>query len=475
MSPSLDKNQSVSVATTKVVSDDQKYAPKKKKRMKRTKVESSTLPPIGDSTVSTTVESTPSGTVNTTTTTVSTPVQQPPVQKKKGSLFGSIWLFIKIFLVVSLAGLMILFGYLFGTKIVPEINRWLIDHNFIEGDTNNIGVNPPQIVVTPDENGKNSALTIPDVVKQVSPAVVSIAVSNASLDEGSGVVQESDKIGTGFIVDAQNGIIVTNQHVVSNLNGQYQVVTQDDKILTVSKIVRDSTNDIALVIVEDKSSLRALQLGDSEKINVGETVIAIGTPLGQYPGSVTVGVVSGLGRTVRTSGGFWGVVKEYENVIQTDAAVNPGNSGGPLLNGNGQVIGVNFATTGGADNISFALPINVVKTRLAEYAQYGRFRNAYVGINYAMVTPREAQLYGVVQGAFVRGVVSGSPAAVAGIKPGDIIIKIGATKVTTGIGDVIQRLRIDQEVDFTVWRQKDGSRDGEEVVVKVKVSEAPLN
>jgi S1-C subfamily serine protease len=456
MSRSLDKNQSVKVTAAKDA-DEKKFAPKVDKDEKNTKAEPSTLPSLSE----------------TTSSPVATqPVETKPTQpqKKKRSFLQTIGLFLRIFIIVTGAGLMILFGYLFGTRAVPEINKWLIRHNFIEGQANQ-GANPPQIVITP-EPGKTGAVTIPEVVKQVSPAVVSIAVSSASLEEESGVTQESDKIGTGFVIDSESGIIVTNQHVVSDTNAQYQVVTQDNKVLSVSKIIRDATNDIAFVIVGEKS-LRSLQLGDSEEINVGETVIAIGTPLGQYPGSVTVGVVSGLGRTVKTGGGFWGVVKEYENVIQTDAAINPGNSGGPLLNGSGKVIGVNFATTGGADNISFALPVNVVKTRLAEYKQYGRFRNAYVGISYAMVTQREAQLYGVVQGAFVRGVVSGSPASAAGMKPGDIIVKIGSSKVNNGIGDVIQRLKIGQEVDFTVWRQKEGSRTGEEVVLKVVVGEAP--
>jgi serine protease Do len=139
--------------------------------------------------------------------------------------------------------------------------------------------------------------------------------------------------------------------------------------------------------------LATLQLGNSDSLKPGQLVIAIGTPLGEYAGSVTTGVVSGLNRSVTAgSQGFWGIAKTYEDVIQTDAAVNPGNSGGPLLNSSGEVIGVNFATTSVAENISFALPANFVSRRLDEYRKYGKFMKPYLGVEYQMISEQEAMI-----------------------------------------------------------------------------------
>jgi len=136
------------------------------------------------------------------------------------------------------------------------------------------------------------------------------------------------------------------------------------------------------LIKVDATDLSPIDFGDSENIVVGQTVIAIGTPLGDYAGTVTTGVISGLERSVTTGASWFGETsKDYENVIQTDAAVNPGNSGGPLLNTMGEVIGINFATTTNADNISFALPINVVKNRVEEYITYGKFIKPYLGLH----------------------------------------------------------------------------------------------
>ena len=210
------------------------------------------------------------------------------------------------------------------------------------------------ITVTDDEN------VVINVVKQSTPSVVSIAISQVTLKRGQGLVDEVSNIGTGFVVDP-NGIIVTNQHVVSDTTAKYKVITSDGAEYETVEILRDDGNDVALLKVDAKN-LKALKLGNSDNLAVGQTVIAIGTPLGEYAGSVTTGVISGLGRSVTASSGWFdSTTKVYENVVQTDAAVNPGNSGGPLINTQGEVIGINFATTANADNISFALPINVVK------------------------------------------------------------------------------------------------------------------
>ena len=241
---------------------------------------------------------------------------------------------------------------------------------------------------TEEEEDSNVNILVTDaekliigVVNDSKDSVVSIAVSEVTFTIEEGVVDRTNNIGTGFVVD-ESGLIITNQHVVSNINSDYKIITSSGDEYDVVKIVRDDVNDIALIKV-DATDLSPIDFGDSENIVVGQTVIAIGTPLGDYAGTVTTGVISGLERSVTTGASWFGETsKDYENVIQTDAAVNPGNSGGPLLNTMGEVIGINFATTTNADNISFALPINVVKNRVEEYITYGKFIKPYLGVTY---------------------------------------------------------------------------------------------
>ncbi|HQJ73694.1 MAG TPA: trypsin-like peptidase domain-containing protein [Candidatus Dojkabacteria bacterium] len=318
----------------------------------------------------------------------------------------------------------------------------------------------PVITVTDDEN------VVINVVKQSTPSVVSIAISQVTLKRGQGLVDEVSNIGTGFVVDP-NGIIVTNQHVVSDTTAKYKVITSDGVEYETVEILRDDGNDVALLKIDAKN-LKALKLGDSDNLAVGQTVIAIGTPLGEYAGSVTTGVISGLGRSVTASSGWFGsTTKVYENVIQTDAAVNPGNSGGPLINTQGEVIGINFATTANADNISFALPINVVKQRLEEYRTYGKFIKPYIGISYQMISEYEALYYtDVVAGALVMNVDPNGPAAKADIKRGDIITKVNEKELEQSLAYEIQSHKVGEEITLEVWRE------GKTFTVKVTLAQA---
>jgi len=316
------------------------------------------------------------------------------------------------------------------------------------------------ITVTDDEN------VVINVVKQSTPSVVSIAISQVTLKRGQGLVDEVSNIGTGFVVDP-NGIIVTNQHVVSDTTAKYKVITSDGAEYETVEILRDDGNDVALLKVDAKN-LKALKLGNSDNLAVGQTVIAIGTPLGEYAGSVTTGVISGLGRSVTASSGWFGsTTKVYENVIQTDAAVNPGNSGGPLINTQGEVIGINFATTANADNISFALPINVVKQRLEEYRTYGKFIKPYIGISYQMISEYEALYYtDVVAGALVMNVDPNGPAAKADVKRGDIITKVNGKELVQSLAYEIQSHKVGEEITLEVWRE------GKTFTVKVTLAQA---
>ena len=256
-------------------------------------------------------------------------------------------------------------------------------------------------------------------------------------------------IGSGFIIGA-DGLIATNKHVVGDTEAKYQVVTSDDKKYEVTKIYRDPTNDFAILKI-DASGLTPIELGDSSKIKVGQLAIAIGTALGEFRHTVTTGVISGLGR---------GISKTLDNVIQTDAAINLGNSGGPLLNSAGQVIGVNTAVSQQGQNIGFAIPINVIKDAIDNFNKTGQFSRPFMGVRYRQIDQKTALMNEVPQGAYVEEVVEGSPAEKAGIEVGDIITKpkeIAKEVAGHKIGDVI---------DVEVYR------DGKTQSFKVTLEEA---
>lgn len=324
-----------------------------------------------------------------------------------------------------------------------------------------ISVDERKIVITNEESN------VVNIVQDASPSVVSIAVSQLTLSRNEGLVDRSNNIGTGFIVDSE-GVIVTNQHVVSDMDADYKVVTKDGQEFEVVEVVRDDLNDLAIINIDPgEAVLSELSLGNSDDLLVGQSVIAIGTPLGQYAGSVTTGIISGLDRSVTASSGWFGsTAKTYENVIQTDAAVNPGNSGGPLLDSQGKVIGINFATTSSADNISFAIPINKVKSRIDEYRTYGKFIKPYLGVTYQMISEYEAYYYeDIVPGALVLRVDPTAPAFEAGLERGDIIKEFGEYDVDKSLGEIIQEHDVGQEVDVLVYRE------GEEVELSVVLGE----
>lgn len=334
------------------------------------------------------------------------------------------------------------------------MNSDLLEDN--SSEENNIDVS-----VTDDE-----ALII-DVVEDVKDSVVSIAVSELTYSQESGVVDSTDNIGTGFIVD-ESGLIITNQHVVSDTDSDYKVITASGEEYDVISIERDDVNDIALLKV-DATELQSVTLGDSDNIVVGQTVIAIGTPLGDYAGTVTTGIISGLDRDVTTSASWFGESeKDYENVIQTDAAVNPGNSGGPLLSTSGEVIGINFATTTNADNISFALPINIVKSRIEEYRTYGKFIKPYMGITYQVISEYMAYYYqDLVPGVLIMKVDTSGPAYEAGLKKGDIITAIDDDSLEDlSFTTVLSKYKPGDEITVAY------TRDGESGTVKVTLEEA---
>lgn len=278
---------------------------------------------------------------------------------------------------------------------------------------------------------------------------------------------QNSTIGTGFVVSSK-GIIVTNKHVVSDPEIHYTVVTRDGKKFDIKKIYRDPILDLAVVQV-DGDKMQALELGDSSKLKVGQTVIAIGNALGQFTNTVTTGVVSGLGRRVVAGDPFSGSEESLDNLIQTDAAINPGNSGGPLLNSAGQVIGVNVATTEGAQNIGFAIPINSVKKIADEFIAKGTVSHPFLGISYRYISKDAAIMYEVPPGVYIQDVVPDSSADKAGVKVGDIITKVDGESVDSEskIPQTISAKKVGDKLSLTIWNA------GKERTVTATLQELP--
>ena len=327
--------------------------------------------------------------------------------------------------------------------------------------------------------------TIISVVEKVSSSVVAIGVTQKVVNPFDPFAiprSQESTIGTGFVVSDERssptgkGIIVTNKHVVSQSGSKYSVLTKDEEKYEVKRIYRDPVLDLAILEI-DPNGLSALELGDSSKLKVGQTAIAIGNALGRLTNTVTTGIISGLGRKV-VAGDAYGSTESLDNLIQTDAAINPGNSGGPLLNSAGQVIGVNVATTEGAQNIGFAIPINAVKSIVDEFVTKGSVTRPYLGIRYRFITRDVAILNEVPQGAYIQEVMQGGPADKAGVKAGDIITKIGGQDIDeeneqsssasqNKVSEIVAKGQIGNKLDLTVWR------DGKEIKLQATLEELP--
>lgn len=314
----------------------------------------------------------------------------------------------------------------------------------------------------------NEESTVIDAVDKTSPAVVSIVVKTVNFDFFSGPTTSDQGIGTGFIVD-RNGLIVTNSHVVDDPSGEYTVVTKDGKTYEVNRINLDEPSDLAIIEISARN-LPTVEFADSDNLKVGQMAIAIGNALGRFQNTVTVGVISGISRQLQATGGLGGV-KTYENVIQTDAALNPGNSGGPLVNSAGQVIGINVATSIGADNISFAIPVNTLIPILDGFLKEGRIVRPYLGVTYTMITPEIAEIRGMPVGAFISRVTPGSPAVKAGLLRGDIITKINETSLDgeNSLSQVIAGMKVGDKLKLYV------DREGKEELFTAVIEATPEN
>jgi serine protease Do len=233
-------------------------------------------------------------------------------------------------------------------------------------------------------------------------------------------------LGTGFVI-SEDGYIVTNNHVIEQADRIVVKLMDDEKEYQARVIGRDSKTDIALVKIDAGKNLPVLPLGDSDKMEVGDWVVAIGNPLG-LSHTVTKGIISFKGRKDIRPSGHPG----YYDFIQTDAPINPGNSGGPLINIDGEVIGVNESMVGGAQNIGFAVPINMAKAIISSLKDHGRVVRSWLGVQIQPVTQNLAESFGLskTEGALIADVVAGGPADKAGLKTGDIIIEFNGKKIS---------------------------------------------
>lgn len=302
-----------------------------------------------------------------------------------------------------------------------------------------------------------------DVVEKVSPSVVSIAVQNRQVINFFGIPRQGQSqesgIGTGFVV-SKDGLIMTNKHVVSGEGDKYIAIIRSndgqERKLDVKEINRDPFNDLALIQV-DANDLVPLELGDSDVLKVGQTVIAIGNALGRFENTVTTGVVSGLGRGVVPFDPTTGIAERLDDLIQTDAAINPGNSGGPLVNSAGQVIGINTAVAS-AENIGFAIKVNIAKQLIVDFqSSGGKISRPFLGIRYTHISKDVALLNEVPEGELVREVVRDSSADNAGIEVGDIITEFDEQKLTeqNQLTDLIRNKKVSDKVKIKYFRNKE--------------------
>jgi len=332
-----------------------------------------------------------------------------------------------------------------------------------------------------------------DIAKQACPAVITIVISKdlpkvegfyffpyagqefmiPKIEKGG---KQRTKIGggSGFIV-SPDGYIFTSCHVVGDTEADYTVILEPEKRYPAKVLSRDPLNDIAILKVGGKN-LPYVALGDSEKVELGQTVIAIGNALGEFHDTVSTGVVSGLSRYITAFSGLSNQAERLRGLIQTDAAINPGNSGGPLVDIEGKVIGINTATVMGAQNLGFAIPINYAKKDWEEVKQYGKVRRPFLGVKYIILNTEIAKKnkLPVDYGAFIvretlgeTAIVKDSAAERGGLKEFDIILECNGEKINedSPLSGILQKLKINDEVSLKVLRNK------KELILKTKLEE----
>ena len=316
--------------------------------------------------------------------------------------------------------------------------------------------------------------SIAEVADKVSKSVVSIVTSTKTMNF-FGQSQEASAAGTGIIV-TEDGYILTNKHVINGATKVTVVLDDGTTYENVEVVATDPLNDVAYLKIKDATGLTPATLGDSKTVSVGQQVIAIGNALGMYQNTVTSGIISGTGRSVTASDSSGSSTETLTDMIQTDAAINSGNSGGPLVNAAGEVIGINTATAS-AENMGFAIPISSAKGMLAQLIDSGKADRTYLGVYSIEITPELAKQYNlpVEEGVYLyspssySAIVKDSPAAKAGLKDKDIITKINGVKVgaSGSLANLIGEYKPGDTVQLTVIR------DGNETAINVTLEGYP--
>jgi serine protease Do len=288
--------------------------------------------------------------------------------------------------------------------------------------------------------------------------------------------KEKTKVGggSGFIV-SPDGYVFTCSHVVADPDAEYTVIIDPQKKYQAQVLAKDPLIDVAILKIEGQD-FPYLECGDSDKICLGETVVAIGNPLGEFEDTLSCGIVSGLSRSICAHGGMTAKTTSLRGLIQTDAAINPGNSGGPLVDMDGKAIGINTAVAAGAQNIGFAIPINYAQKVLEEVKIHGRIKRPFLGVRYVILNKEISQSnkLPVDYGALIvrehlgePAVIKGSPVEKSGLKEYDIILEVNGEKITedNALTDILPKCQIGQEISLKVLR------DGREFKAKVKLEE----
>jgi len=335
-------------------------------------------------------------------------------------------------------------------------------------------------------------------VESASPSVVSIVISknlpvyeqqyiNPFGDLGPGFniqipqyVQKGTELqeigsGSGFIVTA-DGLVLTNKHVVLDSQAEYTVFTNDGQKYSAKVLALDPVQDLAVIKIQSEETFTPIKLGDSSEIQIGQTAIAIGNALGEFTNTVSVGVVSGLQRTISASDRAGGFSETLQGIIQTDAAINSGNSGGPLLNLKGEVIGINTAMAENAQSIGFAIPINTAKNDIEQVKKTNKIVYPFLGVRYVLIDKAVQQEYNlsVDYGALLlkgangeSAVTAGSPAETAGIKENDVILEFNGEKITSNnpLSQIITKYSVEDKVNLKILR------DDQELNVEATLAE----
>lgn len=332
----------------------------------------------------------------------------------------------------------------------------------------------------------NQTQLISAIASDVSPSVVSVdAIAQTQTQDffGFSTPQSIESEGTGIII-SQNGYVITNRHVIPQGTTSVSVTLSDGTTINNVQVVGETNQndplDVAILKINNSpETLQPALLGNSSKVQVGDSVVAIGNALGQFQNTVTNGIISGRGRSIQAGASTGTSSEELQDLIQTNAAINEGNSGGPLVNVNGEVIGINTAVAGSAQGIGFAIPINDVEGIIKGVLSTGKFERPYLGVYYSQINPSVQKQYNlpVQNGAYIpqtapggqSPIISGSPADTAGLQPGDIITAVNGTPVNAdnSLSSLVDVNPVGTSIQLSVLR------NGKHLTLNATIGQAP--